>query len=592
MGKLKSVSNYEKQPFIVTRYQEQDCIQGWLEVCAQLAQHMAPLPTFTVAFECYPGVLIDELVGVLQKAFPTAVLLRADMAYKDGETLNALFAATLTDDPVFGMMYPWNIEDYFEQSRLQQLQNALVGANGVTIVVGAGASVVAPGADLLLHAGVARWEIQQRQRAHLVGNLGLENSADSPARLYKNAFFVDWRVGDRLRHRIYANVDYFLDLNRPGDPRMVAGKVLRTAIAQAVLQPFRVVPFFDPGPWGGNWMYQHFQLPEGPPNYGWCFDCVPEENSVVLGFGRRRFELPAIVLVHEHPLELLGEGVMARFGAEFPIRFDFLDTVNGGNLSLQVHPMTQYIREHFGMKYTQDESYYILDSEKGGCVYLGLREGVDQQQMGKALVEAQQGGAPFDAPSYVNLWPAKKHDHFLIPAGTVHCSGKNSVVLEISATPYIFTFKLWDWGRMGLDGKPRPIHLQHGLKNIQWNRTTEWVRKELVGQVREIHQGDGWCEERTGLHETEFLETRRHWFVKAVPHNTNGNLNVLNLVEGDSAVVESPTGAFAPFEVHYAETFILPAAVGEYTIRPAHPVDRPLATLKASVRPGTIAATE
>jgi hypothetical protein len=157
MGKLKSVSNYEKQPFIVTRYQEQDCIQGWLEVCAQLAQHMAPLPTFTVAFECYPGVLIDELVGVLQKAFPTAVLLRADMAYKDGETLNALFAATLTDDPVFGMMYPWNIEDSFEQSRLQQLQNALVGANGVTIVVGAGASVVAPGADLLLHAGVARW---------------------------------------------------------------------------------------------------------------------------------------------------------------------------------------------------------------------------------------------------------------------------------------------------------------------------------------------------------------------------------------------------------------------------------------------------
>ena len=73
-------------------------------------------------------------------------------------------------------------------------------------------------------------------------------------------------------------------------------------------------------------------------------------------------EIPAIDLVLQHPRELLGDDVFARFGAEFPIRFDFLDTVGGGNLSLQVHPLTAYIREHFGMIYTQDESYYMLDA--------------------------------------------------------------------------------------------------------------------------------------------------------------------------------------------------------------------------------------
>ena len=73
--------------------------------------------------------------------------------------------------------------------------------------------------------------------------------------------------------------------------------------------------------------------------------------------------------------------------------------------------------------------------------------------------------------------PARKHDHFLIPAGTIHCSGRDGVVLEISATPYIFTFKLWDWGRTGLDGRPRPIHLDHGLQNIDWSRRTRWVGK-------------------------------------------------------------------------------------------------------------------
>jgi hypothetical protein len=158
------------------------------------------------------------------------------------------------------------------------------------------------------------------------------------------------------------------------------------------------------------------------------------------------------------------------------------------------------------------------------------------------------------------------------------------MVLEISATPYIFTFKLWDWGRLGLDGRPRPIHLEHGLKNIQWNRTTDWVRQNLINQDEVVATGEGWREERTGLHPLEFIETRRHWFTAPVHHDTRGNLQVLNLVEGKAAVVESPTNAFKPLTVHYAETFIVPAAVGPYTIRPAEPTERPIATLKAYVR--------
>jgi hypothetical protein len=67
---------------------------------------------------------------------------------------------------------------------------------------------------------------------------------------------------------------------------------------------------------------------------------------------------------------------------------------------------------------------------------------------------------------------------FLFPRAQCIAQAQNTVVLEISATPYIFTFKLWDWGRMGLDGKPRPISLEHGKNVIQWNRTKEWTEKE------------------------------------------------------------------------------------------------------------------
>ena len=331
-------------------------------------------------------------------------------------------------------------------------------------------------------------------------------------------------------------------------------------------------------------MKERFGLPDGPPNYAWCFDCVPEENSLLLGFGSRRFRLPSVVLVHEHPQALLGEIIFTHFGAEFPIRFDLLDTVRGGNLSLQVHPLTAYIREQFGMAYTQDESYYMLDCEAGSQLYLGLCNGIDPAAMRRDLEAAQQGQAPFPVEKYIGLWPTKKHDHFAIPAGTVHCSGAGNVVLEISATPYIFTFKLWDWGRLGLNGKPRPIHLEHGLKNIQWDRDAAWVERELLDQVEPVTEGDGWREERTGLHASEFIETRRTWFTEPVPHHTRGNLHVLNLVEGAAALVESPSNAFEPFEVHYGETFIVPACVGAYSIRPLAPAEGPLATIKAFVR--------
>jgi hypothetical protein len=237
------------------------------------------------------------------------------------------------------------------------------------------------------------------------------------------------------------------------------------------------------------------------------------------------------------------------------------------------------------MHYTQDESYYLLDAGPDAGVYLGLKENVNRVAMARDLEAAQSGGAPFPAGKYANRFPARKHDHFLIPAGTVHCSGAESMVLEISATPYIFTFKMWDWGRLGLDGKPRPIYLEHGLANVQWDRTTDWTKGQLVNCFEPLGSGDGWREERTGLHQREFIETRRHWFTKPVMHDTHGGVNVLNLVEGEEAMVESPSGAFEPFIIHYAETFIVPAAVGQYTVRPhGVSVGRECATVKAFVR--------
>jgi len=578
------ISNYDKYPVVPVSTSREGSETGWQAVGQRLKASMRP-GRFVVCVECYPGCFEKEIEKELVGALNPETILRAKDCYLPESAIESLCARDLGDDPVFAFMGKYEVSEFLDEHKRAEERRRLSQASGLVLVIGTGATLVAESWDLLIYCDMARWEIQQRQRAGEITNLGLQNASERPQAKYKRAYFVDWRVADRVKRNLIPRIDFLLDTNQRDEPKMITGAQHLLGLKIAATRPFRVVPFFDPGPWGGQWMKEVCDLPREAENYAWCFDCVPEENSLLLGFGDVEVEIPSINLVFQHPHELLGEAVHARFGTEFPIRFDFLDTMDGGNLSFQVHPLTEYIQQQFGINYTQDESYYLLDAGEGGCVFLGVKEEIDRKQMIADLLQAQEGTIQFDADKYVNRFPAKKHDHFLIPAGTPHCSGKNSMVLEISATPYIFTFKMWDWGRLGLDGTPRPIHLQHGFRNIQWDRTTPWVERNLVNAVDAVAKGEGWREERTGLHEREFIETRRHWFTGPVRHSTNGGVNVLNLCEGREAVVESPTGKFPPFVVHYAETFIVPAAVGDYVIRPHGPSEeQQCATIKAYVR--------
>jgi hypothetical protein len=585
-------SNYDRFPRVDVPGTASDAWQGWTAIAARLREEMSRLPTRNrvLAIECYTGVFEGEIGTALRTALAPATWIDARDAFLPSAEIERLVAPDLGgDDPVFGRLTELTLERFLSAERLAAVRSRIAKAPGPVVVVGAGASLIAADAALLVYADLPRWEAQGRQRRGEISNLGVDNRGLKPSLQYKRSYFIDWRVCDRLKQRTLARWDFVLDTCVPGDPKLVTGAAFRDALAHCAGRPFRVVPFFDPGPWGGQWMKEVCDLDRRQPNFAWCFDCVPEENSLRLGFGEVRIEVPALDLVLAQPRALLGEPVHARFGAEFPIRFDLLDTMGGGNLSLQVHPVTEYIQERFGMRYTQDESYYLLDAGPGAVVYLGRKADARFEEMCAALEAAQAGGTPFDDERFVARFPARKHDHFLIPAGTLHGSGANSMVLEISATPYIFTFKLWDWNRMGLDGKPRPINIAHGKANIRWERDEAYARARLINQITEVARGDGWREERTGLHDADFIETRRHWFTGSAPHHTGGasggSVNVLNLVEGEEAIVESPDHAFDPFVVHYAETFIVPAAVGAYRIRPARGAPATeCATIKAFIR--------
>jgi mannose-6-phosphate isomerase class I len=581
--------NYDKLPYT---YVSGLIYKGWDKIRHEIKAKYLMLKKhnllddnrYIILVETYQGVYHEELIAGFKQLKPD-LFIDTKEVFLPENIIRGKTHADVTDDRIFGYMTRLSFSDLLDWEKVIALRNRLKYKEGLIIIYGYAASLLLDHYDSLVYADMARWEIQLRQRLHKVDNIGLNNRNEDTASQYKRGLFVDWRICDKLKKSLFKKADYWLDSNEKDNPKMIEASVLCDGLDNTAKKPFRVVPFFDPGPWGGQWMKEKLGLNPDQKNYAWCFDCVPEENSLLLKIRNVIFEIPAINLVLYKTKELLGEAVESRFGQEFPIRFDFLDTIDGGNLSLQVHPTTQYIQDQFGMKYTQDESYYILDAKEDAVVYLGLKKGISPEEMIYDLNLAQSGKIVFDTDKYVNRFPAKKHDHFLIPNGTVHCSGANSMVLEISATPFIFTFKLWDWERLGLDGKPRPINIRHGENVIQWNRDTDWCEREIVNRIEQIAEGDGWREEKTGLHKNEFIETRRHWFTKPVLHHTSGSVNVLNLVEGEEVIVKSPRNLFPPFVVHYAETFIIPEAVGEYTIRPHGKSEgKECATIKAFVR--------
>lgn len=579
MSYINFKSEYDKYPETSVEGFDTEAFRGWRDIVRQLNKKVEN----ALVVDCYPGVFDEELFPHLRECADFDLIIRMDDIFYDGDRITEMMKPFLTDDRVRGIYYYGKVTDFIDHEKLKEAVkqvNEALRKNKKVLVYGFGAYLVCQ-KGLLVYADMTRWEIQLRYRKGMPNFLQTNYKEDS-LRKIKRGYFIEWRIADRHKEELYDRIDYYLDTDVPDDPNMVCGEGLRAGLRKLTGQPFRTVPYFDPGVWGGQWMKEVCGLDPKEKNYAWSFDGVPEENGLYFRFGKIRVACPAMNLTKYQPREFLGEKTFSRFGAEFPIRFDFLDTMDGQNLSLQVHPLTEYIHKKFGMAYTQDESYYILDCQKDGGVFLGVKEGIDPKEMIADLKEAQTGKIRFNADKYVNFFKASKFDHYLIPAGTVHCSSNNCMVLEISATPYNFTFKLWDWDRLGLDGLPRPIHIEDGEKVIQFDRTTDWVKKNLVNHFEVLRENEDYKETRTGLHELEFIESRVYDVKTAVTFESNNEFCMCNLVDGRKAVIESAENRFEPYTVHYAETFIIPAKAGDVIIRPVD--DGPIKVIKASVR--------
>lgn len=490
----------------------------------------------------------------------------------------------ITNDRNFGVMSHHQLMDFVDVERMTKLKESIDKNDDITIVYGVGSSLMGSN-DLLIYVDLPRWEVQKRYNTGEYSNWNTNNAGEDPQKMQKQGYFFEWNIADNHKKSLFNQIDYIMDVVDEDKPKMMTFEDYFEALNEIVHQPFSLVPYFAPGIWGGSWMQEKLGIDHDKQNLAWSFHGVPEENSLLITMGLISFETPANNIVFLFSEEILGSRVFGLFGKNFPIRFNLLDTWGGENLSLQVHPKIDYAQNVFGAHYTQDESYYVLDAGDDAIVYLGVNNGIQKKELMDAFKEASQGTSPFDDEKYIYQRKMNKHDHYLIPSGTIHSSGKNSVVLEISATPNRFTFKLWDWGRVDFDGAPRPINLEHGEANIDIYKDKDWVERELINQFEVINEGSNWIEERTGLHKTEFIETRRFVFWGKTEHETGGSVNVLSLLKGERALITSPDQKFEPFVISYVQTVIIPESIGKYSIEPyGESVGNDFILIKAYVR--------
>ena len=541
-----------------------------------------------VVIDGFPGVMWDEFRMRLDAALAArnirATWTRAEALLKPQAEIEALIAPFLGgEDPIFGTRFTGALADFFVGAGVLPDAGVLPEARGVRIHFGCGAALGGWADDpgcLLLYVDVPKNEIQLRARAGTGCVLGAART-DNARRAYKRCYFVDWIAANKHKAALLARLDGYIDEQRPDEVTFIHGAKLRAALTELARSCFRVRPWFEAGPWGGQWMKSRFeQLSRTPPNYAWSFEFIAPENGLTVASNGVALEVSFDLLMYHDRAAVLGD-FAERFGDEFPIRFDFLDTFDGGNLSVQCHPRPEYIRRHFGERITQDETYYILENGPQARVYLGFREGVDPAAFRAELERSFAEAAPIDVEKFVNVAPARKHDLFLIPNGTIHCSGRDSLVLEISATPYIFTFKMYDWMRLDLDGRPRPLNIARAFENLYFERAGARANDELISKQRVTAQGAAWQVVHCPTHAHHFYDVHRLEFEGAIDVATHGSPHVLSLVEGATVWVE--VGGKRQ-RYSFAETFTIPAAAGNYRLVSD---GAPVKVIKAFIKPAS-----
>lgn len=530
-----------------------------------------------IAIDGYAGVEFSTIKQVFEQ-YIQATWIDTSSLFLSESDIEAIVSPYLPldrdIDPVllYGMRYTDGYEKLMDAQKLADFRTMALEAENTVVLWGNGALVESLQDLFTLKIWI---DITPKQAAlnfkyGKAVNIGRKDALPFNQAMRRN-YYIDFENALELRWKLIKDdaLDYYISADDPSSLQFISFPKLKELFNALAKQPLRCRPVYLEGVWGGYHFTKLRNLPKTMRNCAWVFDMIPMEVSLVADLKGRQLEVPFFTFIQQQGPNLLGSEAFERFGGYFPMRFNYDDTYHAsGNMSIQCHPDEAYVVKNHNELGRQDESYYVCVTGQEACTYLGFKEDQSCKEFFAAARKAEKTGELIDYQQYVNAVPSKPGTQVMIPAGTIHASGRNQVVLEIgSLTVGSYTYKLYDYQRIDpQSGLRRPIHLNAGEKVIRPERTEEWVMQNIVDHGYLVRQGDTWLEKVVGEHDLLYFSLRNLVFEHEMEDDTKGTFHVLALVDGEHIRVESCTDPNAAYEAHNLDILVIPASLGKYRI--------------------------
>lgn len=478
---------------------------------------------------------------------------------------------TLLYGKVFRGGYPAIFDENKKNGLKASLKEAKAAAGKVTVVYGYGCldKEFRELYDVKCYLDVTPKESILRIRRGQFANYG-DKVANKVNLTIRRCYYADFEMAVGLRGELLREgvLDWYLPSDDPDGLQLMSRQTMEEMLSALALYPFRCRPAYLEGVWGGTYIQKLRHLPDTMKYCAWVFDLIPMEVSIVVQAAENQVEFPYFTFLQKEGVPVMGEPCVKKFHGYFPIRFNYDDSWHSnGNMSIQCHSGEKWNKENYDEFGRQDESYYIVEAGQDAKTFIGFRDDADTDEFIEKIKKADTEHEPFDYMKYVSYEESKPGLQVMIPAGTIHSSGRNQLVLEIgSLTIGSYTYKLYDYLRKDLDGKPRPIHTWYGERNLAFERKTSWVRQNIVQKPRTVREGDNWREIILGESDLLYFSLRRLDFQTSIEDDTKGKFHVLSVVNGERIRIRSIDHPERSFEARYLDIVVVPANMGRYVV--------------------------
>lgn len=505
---------------------------------------------------------------------------------KDGKEIDAMIDPLLVWDTkidptlLYGKIYKGGYKGLLDEGKVKIFRKTVPAAKApgkVVIIYGYGCLIqeLRDLYDVKCFFDLTPKTSMLRIRRGEYSNLGKERP-DAINRVIRRCYYCDFENAVHNRKELWDNNVpdwYFIDSD-PGKLQMMPFAAFADICAQLVKYPFRAKPCYLEGVWGGTYMKKLRNLPKEMRNAAWVFDFIPMEVSVLVKAGEELLDINYCSFVHKEGVNLMGEECVKKYQGYFPIRFNWDDSYHStGNMSIQCHSGGKFNIENYNEFGRQDESYYVVVTGHEAKTFIGFRDDADIPQFFKDIEAADTEHKPCDYMKYVSYEESVPGLQVMLPAGTIHSSGRNQVILEIgSLTIGSYTYKMYDYLRLDFDGKQRPIHTHLGELNVRQDRRTSVIHdpqspEYIVQKPRLDASGDGWEEYVLGENPQMYISLRRLEFENRCEQDTKGEkFHVLTLVDGEKVRVRSVEHPERHFDMDFMEIVCVPADMGKYVI--------------------------